>query len=306
MHVALLASVPVLDRSATLRVVVRRSHVRHADTCRLAARRAGRRPAALPPRITPSARTCDAQAARRQSHRGRRRAGGDDRRDPGARTAASTASSARNPFLAADARRLEPQVHDGRRRRFRRHGIDNQARGSVNAGYATVGTDTGHQGARDRREWALNNLERQLNFGYLAVHRTAEVAEGDRPQLLRRRTRRASYFSGCSNGGRQALMEAQRFPDDFDGIVAGAPALRFHRRSARSSSRTSRPRFPDPRNLHDADLHARDAESRSRRRSSRSATRIDGVKDGLMDDPRQCKIDVARADRPDRRAARRR
>jgi feruloyl esterase len=104
--------------------------------------------------------------------------------------------------------------------------LDNQERASVNGGYATVGTDTGHQGNLLDASWALNNLERQLNFGYLAVHRTAETAKA----ILRHyygTIERRSYFSGCSNGGRQGLMEAQRFPDDFDGIIAGAPALDF-------------------------------------------------------------------------------
>src|SRR5262249_49548504 len=56
--------------------------------------------------------------------------------------------------------------------------IDNQAQASVNLGFATVGTDTGHQSAAvTDASWALNNLERQINFGYLAVHRTAEVAK---------------------------------------------------------------------------------------------------------------------------------
>src|SRR6185503_6529151 len=55
--------------------------------------------------------------------------------------------------------------------------IQNQAGVSVNTGYATVGTDTGHQGSITQAGWAQNNLERQINFGYLAVHRTAEVAK---------------------------------------------------------------------------------------------------------------------------------
>ncbi len=55
--------------------------------------------------------------------------------------------------------------------------LDNQARATVNAGYATVGTDTGHQGGVTDASWALNNLERQVNFGYAAVHRTAETAK---------------------------------------------------------------------------------------------------------------------------------
>ena len=55
--------------------------------------------------------------------------------------------------------------------------VQNSALSVVNAGYATVGTDTGHVGGTTDASWALNNLERQLNFGYLAVHRTAEVAK---------------------------------------------------------------------------------------------------------------------------------
>jgi feruloyl esterase len=84
-------------------------------------------------------------------------------------------------------------------------GVDNQARASVNAGYATVGTDTGHQGGVASANWALNDLERQLNFGYLAVHRVAEVSKAILRSYYGANEAR-SYFSGCSNGGRQALM----------------------------------------------------------------------------------------------------
>jgi Tannase and feruloyl esterase len=104
--------------------------------------------------------------------------------------------------------------------------LDNQARATVNDGYATAGTDTGHQGNLFDASWALDNLERQLNFGYVAVHRTIETAKA----IVRHyygTTEKRSYFSGCSNGGRQGLMEAQRFPEDFDGIIAGAPAHDF-------------------------------------------------------------------------------
>src|SRR5206468_4954120 len=55
--------------------------------------------------------------------------------------------------------------------------IENQAQGTVNAGFATVGTDTGHRADGTDASWALNNVERQLNYGYLAVHRTAEAAK---------------------------------------------------------------------------------------------------------------------------------
>ena len=105
-------------------------------------------------------------------------------------------------------------------------GVDNQALATVNAGYATVGTDTGHSGLPFSAAWALNDLERQVNFGHVAVHRVTEVAKSIITTHYTAAPR-YSYFIGCSNGGRQAMMEAQRYPDDFDGIVSGAPALDF-------------------------------------------------------------------------------
>src|SRR6516162_2082395 len=102
--------------------------------------------------------------------------------------------------------------------------IQNSAQTTVNDGYATVGTDTGHQANGTDASWALNNLERQVNFGYLAVHRTAEAAKAIVASYYGRAASR-NYFSGCSRGGGQAFMEAQRFPNDFDGIIAGAPAF---------------------------------------------------------------------------------
>jgi hypothetical protein len=125
--------------------------------------------------------------------------------------------------------------------------IDNQAKTAVNDGYATVGTDTGHHGEMFDAGWALDNLERQLNWGYVAVHRTAETAKA----ILRHyygATEKHSYFSGCSNGGRQGLMEAQRFPDDFDGIVVGAP-IHDHVGLAAQLVRDAQAVFPDRRNL---------------------------------------------------------
>jgi hypothetical protein len=168
--------------------------------------------------------------------------------------------------------------------------IDNQARAVVNAGYATVGTDTGHQATSvTDASWALNNLERQLNFGYLGVHRTAEVAKAIIASYYGSPSAR-SYFSGCSNGGRQALMEAQRFPDDFDGIVAGAPAYDFTAIGAQFI-KDIRAAFPDPRNIAEpisaATLKAVEAQVVEK------CDALDGVKDGLMEDPRACKVDVA-------------
>jgi feruloyl esterase len=102
--------------------------------------------------------------------------------------------------------------------------IQNGFRSAVNSGYATVGTDAGHKGSGIEADWALNNMERQINFGRLAIHLTAVVSKfiihtyycAD-PAY--------SYFIGCSRGGGQAMVEAQQYPEDFEGIVAGAPAF---------------------------------------------------------------------------------
>jgi feruloyl esterase len=168
--------------------------------------------------------------------------------------------------------------------------IDNQARAVVNAGYATVGTDTGHQAKSvTDASWALNNLERQVNFGYLGVHRTAEVAKAIIRSYYGSAAAR-SYFSGCSNGGRQALMEAQRFPDDFDGIVAGAPAYEFTAIGAQFI-KDMRAAFPNARNITEpisiATLKAVETQVVEK------CDAVDGVKDGLIEDPRACTVDVA-------------
>ena len=96
------------------------------------------------------------------------------------------------------------------------------------SGYAVATTDTGHQGATpgpaNDASWALNNPDRQINFAYRAVH-FVTVAAKQIVQAFYGRLPERSYFEGCSTGGRQALMEAQRYPADFNGIIAGAPAL---------------------------------------------------------------------------------
>lgn len=94
----------------------------------------------------------------------------------------------------------------------------------MSLGYAVAGTDDGHQSNEmtDAR-WALNHPEKIKDFGWRAIHDTAVDAK----VLLRRVAAHApakSYFFGCSDGGREALMMAQRYPTFFDGIIAGAPA----------------------------------------------------------------------------------
>ena len=168
--------------------------------------------------------------------------------------------------------------------------IDNQAKTTVNDGYATVGTDTGHQGEMFDAGWALDNLERQVNYGYIAVHRTAETAKA----ILRHyygTTEKRSYFSGCSNGGRQGLMEAQRFPDDFDGIVVGAPALDFVGFAAQFV-KDIQAVFPDPRNV-STPMFTPETLKSIEAQIVEKCDAVDGIKDGLLEDPRRCNIDVA-------------
>src|SRR4029453_17546818 len=93
---------------------------------------------------------------------------------------------------------------------------------ALERGYATAGTDTGHQGMGTDASWALNNPERELNFGHRAVHLTAEASKAIVKQFYGKDVER-SYFIGCSRGGGQAMMESQRYPDHFDGIVSGGP-----------------------------------------------------------------------------------
>jgi len=91
-------------------------------------------------------------------------------------------------------------------------------------GYAVAGTDDGHQSTINTdASWALNHPEKQIDFGYRALKQTTDAAKA----IIRAyagTVSKFSYFQGCSDGGREALMEAQRYPQDFDGIVAGDPA----------------------------------------------------------------------------------
>ncbi|GGN23963.1 feruloyl esterase [Actinoplanes campanulatus] len=150
---------------------------------------------------------------------------------------------------------------------------------------ASATTDMGHQGQNDG-SWAAGNPQAQIDFAYRGVHETARVAK----EVITRfygRPPAYSYFSGCSDGGREALMEAQRYPDDFDGIVAGAPASNlvvqntFHHawnvlanRDAAGNYILLAGRLPL---IHDAVMAACD--------------RLDGLADGVLDDPRRCRFD---------------
>jgi feruloyl esterase len=155
--------------------------------------------------------------------------------------------------------------------------------------YATASTDTGHQPAQldtPDATWALNHPEKVADFGYRAIHETAVAAKqiirayyGDAPKH--------SYFNSCSNGGRQALMEAERFPADYDGIIAGAPANDWtHLLSAGAYG--AKAMLGDPAGyIPAAKLPAIQANALAQ------CDAVDGVKDGLIEDPLACRIDLA-------------
>ena len=97
---------------------------------------------------------------------------------------------------------------------------------AVNSGYAAGSTDTGHRGsARDSR-WSVGHPEKQTDFDHRAVHEMTVIAKAAIESFYSKPPAH-SYFSSCSNGGRQGLMEAERYPADYDGIMAGAPAIHW-------------------------------------------------------------------------------
>lgn len=157
--------------------------------------------------------------------------------------------------------------------------------GALERGYATVGTDTGHIGNGVEAGWALDDDERQLNFGHRAVHVTTEAARS----IIRHYYGRAeeySYFVGCSRGGGQGMMASQRYPDDFDGIVAGAPAYHWTAFTA-GFVQNQQAVFPDA-----SDLSTPVVTSDNRALTAASileaCDHTDGVRDGVLNDPRTC------------------
>ena len=150
------------------------------------------------------------------------------------------------------------------------------------AGYATASTDTGHKG--NRGDFVLKHPEQGIDFAYRAVHEMT-VAAKNIIAAYYSTAPKYSYWNGCSTGGRQALVEAQRYPSDYDGIIAGAAANYVtHLQgmqvwAAQQAHKTEASLMPAAKlaALHRAALAACDA--------------LDGVKDGVIEDPRQCRFD---------------
>lgn len=159
---------------------------------------------------------------------------------------------------------------------------------ALNGELVIASDDMGHEaqiGSRGEAEFGADPQKR-IDFAYRANHLTALVAKA-MIKAYYRRPARYSYFMGCSDGGREALMEAERFPDDFDGISAGDPAAMFtlqnsfyHAWNVRADERADGTYIlmPDKRKrVHEAVVARCDT--------------LSGVKDGLLQDPRACTFD---------------
>lgn len=157
-------------------------------------------------------------------------------------------------------------------------------------GYATASTDTGHQAGGVDASWALDAPEREENFAHRAVHRTAETAKAAIEDYYGKPLA-YSYFSGCSRGGGQAMISAQRYPEDFDGIIAGAPALDWPALGAMGIY-IHRYVFPDPQHA-DASVLTEDNLALIARELLSACDAVDGVEDDLLEDPRTCDFDPA-------------
>jgi feruloyl esterase len=153
---------------------------------------------------------------------------------------------------------------------------------AIRRGYATSSTDTGHAGGSGA--FALGHPEKLIDFAWRSEHEMTIAAKALIAAFYGTPAKH-SYWVGCSAGGRQGLKEAQKFPQDYDGIVAGAPANDWTGRAAQSlrvgqAVRKEAESYIPPakyRVIHDAVLQACDA--------------LDGVKDGLIANPVRCRFD---------------
>jgi feruloyl esterase len=153
---------------------------------------------------------------------------------------------------------------------------------ALGRGYATSSTDTGHAGGS--ASFALGHPEKVIDFGWRAVHEMTVISKKIIATYYDAAPR-FSYWTGCSAGGRQGMKAAQRFPADFDGIIAGAPGLDWTGRAAQAvfvaqalqKNEVGRLSPATRQQLHAAVLAACDS--------------LDGVKDGVVEDPKRCAFD---------------
>ncbi len=159
-----------------------------------------------------------------------------------------------------------------------------QLMNAVAHNYATAATDTGHHAGGTDATWALDHPEKITDFGYRAIHETAVKAKAILHAFYGEDPKR-SYFSSCSNGGRQALMEAQRYPEDYDGILAGAPANYWTHLLANAA-------WDNLALLGDKDSYIPSKKLPAIQAAALAACdALDGVKDGVIEDPSRCQYD---------------
>ena len=161
-----------------------------------------------------------------------------------------------------------------------------QMASNLKRGYATAGSDAGHQAEAEDASWAYQHPEKIADFGYRAVHLTALLSKAVVKAFYARPQEKA-YFDACSDGGREALMEAQRFPEDYDGILAGAPANNWTHMLANGLALTQATSRNPASYISSMKLPAITA-------AALNACDVqDGVKDGIISDPEHCRFDPA-------------
>jgi len=151
-------------------------------------------------------------------------------------------------------------------------------------GFAVAGSNAGHEGEATDASWAWQHPEKVKDFGWRAVHLTAARAKEILDAFYGRPVEK-SYFDSCSDGGREALMEAQRFPGDYDGILAGAPANAWSTLMA-SGAIFMQDLMTDP-NAYIPDRKLKFIESAVLAKCDA----LDGVKDKVIGDPAECRFD---------------
>src|SRR5437899_403270 len=161
-------------------------------------------------------------------------------------------------------------------------GLTNEMPQALRLGYATAGTDTGHQ--EPGGDWAIGHPEKMIDFAYRSTHemtlKAKEIVKAfyDQPAKY-------SYFKGCSTGGRMALMEAQRYPADYNGIIAGSLANRhIHMWTAGVARSIELSRHPE-RNL---------TAEKAALVNQTVADACDTLKAGFLNNPRQCTVNFSK------------
>ena len=157
---------------------------------------------------------------------------------------------------------------------------------SLANGFAATGTDTGHSGETIDARWALGHPQKVVDFGWRGIHQMTVQAKVVVAAYYGFPARH-NYFAACSDGGREALMEAQRFPADYDGIVAGAPAYAWTDLLT-AGAIAMKAMLAQP-----ADYLPASKVPLLQRSVLAACDRTDGLRDGLVSDPRACHFEPA-------------